>query len=57
MVLPYLHDCTDWLISPHPFSLQYTSYDYADYEYNEGGVATDIPPTEGAKTEVTPLLI
>lgn len=46
---------TDWF-PPIPFSLQYTNYDYGDmYDYSEGEVATDIPPTEGAKPEVTPL--
>lgn len=37
-----------------PFSLQYTNYEYGEfYDYNEGELTTDAPPTEGAKTEVT----
>lgn len=45
------------LINPshHPFSLQYNNYDYGEiYDYIEGELTTDSPPTEGAKTEVTP---
>uniref|UniRef100_A0A668AWH1 Collagen, type XI, alpha 1b n=1 Tax=Myripristis murdjan TaxID=586833 RepID=A0A668AWH1_9TELE len=31
---------------------EYTNYDYGEfYDYSEGEVATDAPPTEGAKTE------
>ena len=36
------------------FSLQYTNYEYGEfYDYNEGELTTDAPPTEGVKTEVT----
>lgn len=54
-MLPYLHDCTYSLIAPPiPFPLQYTNYEYGElYDYNEGGLTTDAPPTEGTKTEVT----
>ncbi|MED6252410.1 hypothetical protein ATANTOWER_011373 [Ataeniobius toweri] len=32
---------------------EYPVYDYGEfYDYSEGGVATDAPPTSGAKTEV-----
>ena len=55
ILLPYLHDCTNKLIPLIPFSLQYTNYEYGDlYDYIEGELTTDTPPTEGAKTEVTP---
>ena len=47
----------DWL-PPIPFPLQYTNYDYSElYDYSEGEITTDTVPTEGAKIEVTPLLI
>lgn len=36
------------------FSLQYTNYEYGEfYDYSEGELITDIPPTQPAKTEVT----
>lgn len=37
-----------------PFTFQYTNYDYGGvYDYTEGELTTDAPPTEQAKTEVT----
>lgn len=44
------------IISPNiPFTFQYTNYDYGGfYDYTEGELTTDAPPTEQAKTEVTP---
>lgn len=40
---------------PFPFTFQYTNYDYGDlYDYTEGELTTDAPPTEKAMTEVTP---
>lgn len=38
-----------------PFAFQYTNYEYGDfYDYTEGELTTDAPPTEQVKTEVTP---
>lgn len=38
-----------------PFTFQYTNYEYGDfYDYTEGELTTDAPPTEQVKTEVTP---
>lgn len=44
------------IIPPNiPFTFQYTNYDYGGfYDYTEGELTTDAPPTEQAKTEVTP---
>lgn len=41
-------------LAPILFSLQYTNYEYGEfYDYSEGELTTDAPPTEGPKTEVT----
>lgn len=57
ILLLCLHDCINYPPpSPSfPFTFQYTNYDYGDlYDYTEGELTTDAPPTEQAKTEVTP---
>lgn len=38
-----------------PFTLQYPNYEYGElYDYTEGELTTDTPPSERSKTEVTP---
>lgn len=53
----YLYDFKYYLPPCILFTFQYTDYDYGGfYDYTEGELTTDAPPTEQAKTQVTPPL-
>lgn len=55
ILLLYLHDFINYLPLLIPFTFQYTNYEYGGfYDYTEGELTTDAPPTEQVKTEVTP---